>query len=260
MLEVAVLFFIIILLLVIIQIVNNENTVNTMNASTSVETFSDLKACPSGFKGFYDSNGNRLCGSGEMITSTKNSGKVCILNGPSTNQVPNCVRFLQEEYNRKGKDICPPSMKNYFENKLNKTSGCTNGPLNDSMTGPRNIQTQFACKIFPTQKANINSGVSCYNSRLLDMTPCFGRQCSKRIIQPNAKAPPLISIQFNDDMGIPRLCYTRQSLINYLNVVQPQWRERGIDLSKNIMVAEVARAVYVDKTMTVSATTSNIQL
>ena len=39
------------------------------------------------------------------------------------------------------------------------------------------------------------------------------------------------------------------SIINYLNVVNPEWKNQGLDLSKNINVAEVAKAYYVDRTI-----------
>jgi hypothetical protein len=40
---------------------------------------------------------------------------------------------------------------------------------------------------------------------------------------------------------------------NYLSVTNPQWKEQGIDLSKNTSVAEVAKAVFVDKTLPFSS-------
>ena len=81
------------------------------------------------------------------------------------------------------------------------------------------------------------------------MAQCFGNNCTKAIIQPVLTAPPLISIGFTDDLGMHRVTYTRQSLENFLDVTNPNYREKGLDLSANIVVAEVAKAYYVDKTM-----------
>jgi hypothetical protein len=39
----------------------------------------------------------------------------------------------------------------------------------------------------------------------------------------------------------------------FLDVSNPNWRNQGMDLSKNINVAEVAKAYYVDRTMDQSA-------
>jgi hypothetical protein len=36
---------------------------------------------------------------------------------------------------------------------------------------------------------------------------------------------------------------------NFLDVSNPNWRNQGIDLSKNINVADVAKGFYVDKTI-----------
>jgi len=46
-----------------------------------------------------------------------------------------------------------------------------------------------------------------------------------------------------------RTAYTRKSVENYLNLSKPKWRDEGIDLDKNIMVAEVAKAYYVDRSI-----------
>jgi len=55
-------------------------------------------------------------------------------------------------------------------------------------------------------------------------------------------------IQFQDDMGMYRTAYTRKSALYFLNKTQPNWKE-SIDLDKNINIAEVAKAFYVDKTL-----------
>ena len=54
-------------------------------------------------------------------------------------------------------------------------------------------------------------------------------------------------------MGIVRIAYPKESLTIYLDAVNPGWREKGMDLSKNINVAEVAKAVFIDKTMSPSS-------
>ena len=35
----------------------------------------------------------------------------------------------------------------------------------------------------------------------------------------------------------------------YLNQVNPNWREKGINLDKNISIAEVAKKFYIDHTI-----------
>jgi hypothetical protein len=59
----------------------------------------------------------------------------------------------------------------------------------------------------------------------------------------------LIAVGFTDSMGMHRTAYPKESIVNFLDVVNPSWKEQGMDLNKNINVAEVAKAFYVDKTM-----------
>ena len=46
-----------------------------------------------------------------------------------------------------------------------------------------------------------------------------------------------------------RVAYTQESLEVFLDATNPNWRSQGTDLSKNINVAEVAKAYYVDRTI-----------
>ena len=84
---------------------------------------------------------------------------------------------------------------------------------------------------------------------MLDLAKCFGNNCSKRLVQYNPSAPPLVVIQFTDNKGMPHMSYTRSSFENYLNIVDPNWRNGWFNISKNIIIAEVAKAFYIDKTI-----------
>jgi hypothetical protein len=60
--------------------------------------------------------------------------------------------------------------------------------------------------------------------------------------------PAKIAVHFVDSTGMQRTAYTRASLQRYLNAANPNWRDH-MDLQKNIGVAEVAKAYYVDHTI-----------
>ena len=139
-------------------------------------------------------------------------------------------------------------MTSYYEDRSKSIKGCTNGAYNDTLSGPRNMN-QAACKIYNEWNKNQNSKDSCHNQKMLDEARCFGNNCSKQIIQPIPNAPVLIGIGFTDSMGMYKMSYTRKSLENYLNVVWPQWKNGWLNLDKNINVAEVAKAYYIDRTM-----------
>ena len=212
------------------------------------ETMYSLQSCPFGYKAFYDPNGDMLCCDGELTGNECMSDNQCALSGSSNARVPNCVDFLLKDYAAKAKSQCPASLPSYYENKAEKMKGCTTGNLNTTMTGPRN-NTQPICKIYGTLDENIDSVDSCYNKKHLDEYPCFGNNCTKAIIRPNPNGPILMTVSFTDSSGMHHVSYTRQTVETYFDKVNPNWRQQGFDTSKNINVAEVAKAFYVDRTM-----------
>jgi hypothetical protein len=244
MLELTVLLISIAVILVVLYIKDNIKSQNVE------ETFQNyyLSACPSGYKSFYDNNGDIICCNGEIIANKCISDNQCKLNGVSTPDLPNCVEFILKDYAEKAKKLCPSNLPNYFEDKSKNFKGCTSGLMNDTLTGPQRLD-QPKCLIYSSFEQNYNSKDSCDNLKLLDSAQCFGNNCTKELIQPVATAPPLVAIGFTDSSGMHRVAYTKQSMENFLNVVNPQWQNQGIDLSKNINVAEVSKAFYVDKTM-----------
>jgi hypothetical protein len=81
---------------------------------------------------------------------------------------------------------------------------------------------------------------------------CFGDNCKKSFIQFYPDSPPLLSINFTDTEGMPHTAYTRDSVIRFLDARDPEWRNRGFNVSTRIIIAEVAKAFYIDKTMSQS--------
>jgi hypothetical protein len=244
MLELTVLLISITVILVVLYLKDN------MNPQKTEEKFQNfyLSACPSGYKSFYDNNGNTVCCDGEIIANKCLSDNQCTLNGGGTPDLPNCTELILKMYEKKSKEYCMPSLPNYFEDKSKNIKGCMSGPLNDTMTGPQKWD-QAKCMIYPSFEQNNNSIDSCTNQKLLDSAQCFGNNCTKDLNQPVPNAPPLVVIGFTDSMGMHRLASTRQSIENFFNVVNPDWRNQGFDINTNIGVAEVAKAFYIDKTM-----------
>jgi hypothetical protein len=236
--------FLILGIIVIILIIYYKQN-NTINITEQFENYY-LSSCPAGYKSFYDNDGDIICCDGDVIANRCISDKKCSLN-PKKN-VPYCVDSILEDYKEKAKTYCPPSLPFYFEDRENQVKGCTNGKLNDLLNGPRSL-SQPSCKIYSTSNKNIISKDSCYNMKMLDEAECFGNNCKKEIISIQENVPVLIGIGFTDSVGMFRQSYTGKSFESYLNVANPTWREQGIDLSKNINVAEVAKAFYVDKTI-----------
>jgi hypothetical protein len=245
MLELTVLIISIIAILVVLYLKDNSKTIETQ------EPFQDyyLNACPAGYKTFYNNDGNIICCDGEVVANKCLGDNRCTLNGKGTADMPNCVQAILKMYAEKSKTQCPTSIPSYYEDRGKNIKGCTNGRLNATLSGPQ-MSNQPTCKIYPTWELNRTSKDSCHNRKLLDNAKCFGNNCTKDLVQFMKNAPPLISIGFTDSTGIYRASYTRKSIEAYLDVANPKWRENtGLDLSKNLIVSEVAKAYFIDKTM-----------
>jgi hypothetical protein len=165
--------------------------------------------------------------------------------------MPNCVDAILEEYKVKGKELCPTSMPSYFEDRSIGKKGCIQGRWNETLSGPAS-NSQAHCVIYDTPTDNQNKPDSCFNQKHLEEYRCFGENCTKSFIQPITNHPPLLTINFSDTAGMHRTAYSRDSVIRYLDSVHPEWRNHGFNVSKNIVIAEVAKAFYVDKTMSQS--------
>jgi hypothetical protein len=211
-----------------------------------VENESYLYSCPSGYKSYHLKNGNTACCKGEIIANECMSDDVCLLNGKGTADMKKCTAVVTDGYKGKSNEHCPASMSSYYEDASKK--GCTNGPLNTTMTGPLH-PTQATCIIYDTLDMNITSLDSCYNQKEMDDFPAFGTNSTKSLVQAVPNAPVQVSIGFVDSNGMHRVAYTRASMQRFLDATKPTWRNQGMDLDKNINVAEVAKAYYVDRTI-----------
>ena len=213
-----------------------------------MEAESYLHSCPSGYTSYHLSNGNTACCKGEIISNECMSDEICTLNGKGSNGMPKCTDVVTRGFQQKATEQCPASMSSYFEDTTARKKGCTVGSLNTTLTGPQH-RDQPTCTIYDTMDMNLNSVDSCMNQKEMDEFPCFGTNCTKSLVQAVPNQPVQVSIGFVDGNGMHRVAYTRASMQRFLDATKPAWRGQGMDLDKNINVAEVAKAYYVDKTI-----------
>jgi len=242
MLELYVLIVCILLLLLLVSYKSTESFDNIIPKKTDYV----LSACPVGYTSFNNKDGDTICCNGEIIAGSCINDKKCALSASSS--VASCVSVVLKDYEQKASEFCPSSMSNYYENQKQTVKGCTSGDLNSSMDG-LDKPSQPACKIYNTLDANLYALDSCYNHKEMDVFSCFGENCVKALTQTVANSPALITISFTDGSGIQRTGSTRASLKRFLDATKPNWKDAGMDLSKNVAVAEVLKAVYIDKTM-----------
>jgi hypothetical protein len=241
MLELYVLICIIIGLIALIQYNSKENFDNP-NLQNSQ---SYLTSCPSGYNSFYDKDGSTMCCSGEIVANMCSNNIQCTLTGSGA--ISNCTQFIAKDYVAKAKDVCPASMPNYYENRGKQIKGCTSGKLNQTMDGLATT-SQPSCKIYDTPEHDMQALDSCFNQKEMDAFPCFGQNCKKTMTQNTVGTPVQITVSFSDDKGIPRSGITRASMKRFLDATMPNWKDK-MSLETNIAVAEVAKGVYIDKTM-----------
>jgi len=222
------------------------------NDTTTKEGFDSqyyLQSCPSGYNTFYyRDSGNVGCCNGAVKDNVCSSGMQCTLNESKDASIPNCVTMLLKQYSEKGPDKCPPSMPSYFEDLGEKRMGCTAGNLNQTMNAPQ-APSQAVCKIYSDFQDNLFNTDSCANQKELEAYPCFGLNCQKSLVKPSKTGPVVVQVTFMDAAGMFHTSYTRASYERFLNFTNPHWRDQGIDLNKNVIVAEVAKAYFADKSI-----------
>jgi len=243
-LELSILVISIVMICIALYLRNHDQT--TAEPFVNAESESYLHSCPSGYTSYSLPSGNTACCKGEIIANECMSDEVCLLNGKGTDKMSKCTDVVLSEYKVKATEQCPASMSSYFEDASKK--GCTAGPLNTTLTSPQNA-SQSTCTIYNTMDGNLNSIDSCSNQKEMEEFPCFGNNCTKSLVQAIPNKPVQIAVGFVDSTGMHRIAYTRASMQRFLDATKPTWRSQGMDLEKNVNVAEVAKAYYVDKTI-----------
>ncbi len=211
------------------------------------EAFQDstvLTFCPNGWKPFFSKRGDTDCCDGDVAGNTCSGKPMCSF---STNSdLPACKDVLKQEYAKKAAQLCPSGMTYY---NGSNGSGCTSGSLNSSMTAPATT-SQPHCIIYDTKEQDISSAASCFNQKRLSDVKCFGKDCKASIEEIPGSPVALIKISFTDYTGIRHTCYTKDSYIDYLTATKPELLKSGkFNPDKNIKIADVAKAYYIDKTL-----------
>lgn len=206
--------------------------------------------CPKGTTSYFDKSGDTLCCQGSVQANSCIGKPVCAMTS-SHSTLPTCAAFMKTYLDEQAKTKCPSSMKNYFENPEKQMSGCTDSQLNDTMTGPR-IPSASTCFIYEDDAMNMKSKDSCRNQKRLADAECFGTDCQKSLTFQSASNSNLVSIEFTGLDGHRHTCFTKDSYLDYLTQSQPNWQSKGtFDPEKNLAICDVAKKVYVDRTMDV---------
>ena len=181
-----------------------------------------LTTCPAKTKSFVDNLGNTVCCDGD-VENGKCKGKLVCSITDSKSGMPTCGLWYASYLEQKGKDICAPSMPNYFENPKTGARGCAAGKRKKDGSAPLNSTIKF-CKLYKTEKEERLKMDSCKNQKLLDETKCFKgnyKNVSKKLVPGFTKdSSPLVQCSVKSEnkspMNIqPIQCYGNNSLMNY---------------------------------------------
>jgi len=223
----AALTILIVLIVSIIVFMTYQTLYNPLvSEGFETETKAELTFCPLKTKELHDKDGNTLCCENSEQIST---GTCCIRSAGIT-KYTSCRAMLEESYRISSGLFCPRSMPNYYVDKEGNRM-CTAEQLADTLTEPAVLQSSKpSCKLYPTEKENQETSTSCYNLKMLDDVNCQGIDCVKQIVvRPNSNVP-LIELQFSDQDGVPRSCYTNVSYANYKSAMKIKDTTSGPEL------------------------------
>ena len=208
---------------------------------------------------------------GIVICNDKKGLPVCTLtpnDSTRQKQIPPCQEIIQQYYDGQAAKFCPPSMKNYFEDPANKTSGCTSGVLNSTRKAPKN-STAIQCAIYESDLDTITQ-TSCFNQKQLETTQLFGDEAAKTLFPiPILTPQPYITLVSYKRPGtsVQNLCvpevhathivHYMQTHIDKTVAAEQQEREMGglkmaedvLKTGKFIGSCEAQKKVYVDHTL-----------
>jgi hypothetical protein len=226
-----------------------------------------LTTCPAKTKSFVDNLGNTVCCDGD-VENGKCKGKLVCSITDSKSGMPTCGLWYASYLEQKGKDICAPSMPNYFENPKTGARGCAAGKRKKDGSAPLNSTIKF-CKLYKTEKEERLKMDSCKNQKLLDETKCFKgnyTNVTKKLVPGFIKDfSPLVECTVQNSskksltMNPPTKCYGNNSLINlidnYIKYINPNMTNIKSDINKSwdsrskMMFCSVAEKVDLEKTV-----------
>jgi hypothetical protein len=194
--------------------------------------------------------------------------------------VPACHIILDEYFDAQADNFCPPSMPNYFEDVVAKTSGCSTGLLNDTRTAPREANAPKCIVYNDDQDITVSS--SCFNQNQIETTQVFGVSPIKYLIpvsspDNNGQRAYLTQMVYNQpDTSFTRPCYpdrhakyvldymkrhinksqlSPEQKANQLKVVNKA--EALIKTGNWISSCEAQKRVFIDRTMKESELVTN---
>lgn len=192
----------------------------------------NINACPPYANEIQTSKGNTDCCQGDMVDGKCNGTTFCT-KSPAYTGVPACVDKWREYYTKKGKDICPATMPNYYEDILKPAAakGCSAGAI--SQDGMRIVDAKAPqCRIYPTEALNQTKPDSCSleKQRLKIQCPVVNGKSPVPIarINKDTNTFELFYCQYPFEAEIPDRCLDQVTSQLYFDKTNPNWRTNSV--------------------------------
>lgn len=215
--------------------------------STLSDTLYNITMCPGVTKSYVAKNGDNLCCDGNPAGTECEGVTVCTLSNINTaKKIPSCASYLRKYYNQKALQLCPKDLPQYYEDSAG-IGFCTNDRINKEMNAPHST-TASKCSV----KATDSDPTSCKVLRALDVMHCPSPGCIKQAVALARGAPLVLQANFIDASKVSHACYDKASYFRYWEaILGPDWKSKvDINPDTNIMFCDVAKAYYIDKTLT----------
>jgi hypothetical protein len=218
----------------------------------------NITTCPAETKSFIVGGGRTVCCDGTVSNGKCSGATVCSLSEGIAG-LPTCSDWFDAYLENKGKDKCPMSMPNYYENKATNTSGCVEGGRLKDGTGP--LPNKKYCNMYPKEDDDLIKQDSCTNQKIFDKTQCFSRPIkgqSKQFVSWGPYPPVVYCSAMDTGSLVPLSCIEDSTFVRVVDFwvkrYAPQysnWKEQSVAWGPQwkLNFCSVVQKVNLDKTM-----------
>jgi hypothetical protein len=191
----------------------------------------EINTCPTYAPEIQTAKGNTDCCSGDLVDGKCNGSTFCT-KSPAYEGVKACTDAWREYFEKKGMDLCPGTMRNYYEDVTNPGAmkGCSAGPIRDDGVAPTDAGRP-QCKIYPSETENKTKRDSCYLEKRRSQIQCpvVNGQSPQADLQIDRTTNlfQMFVCQYPFEPEIPNVCYEKNSLFEYMDKTNPSWRTQS---------------------------------
>jgi hypothetical protein len=186
----------------------------------------EINMCPTFATEIQTAKGNTDCCQGDMVDG-KCNGKTFCTKSPAYPGVSNCVDAWRKHFEKKGVELCPATMRNYYEDVSNPrgVKGCSAGPISKDGKQPTN-RSMKQCRIYASEADNRNKRDSCFleKERIKVQCPVVNRNSPPAEAYFEKDKFELFMCKYPFELGMPDFCVERKTATTYFNQKMPNWR------------------------------------